>query len=678
MCLANWLRSRYPGDLPMPCSSSKKQPLYKHANGFWTWSKADRQIALAISKSTPARFGIILKQLCVVDIDGENLVREMEEKFPCLHDAPLEKTPRGAHYYFERSSLADVGGFFDGPAQLLQGVDFKSVCSTGSGGFVVTAPTEGRQWVRAPWDGNRTLCAIPDSLLRAVARPRFLLRTLELRLGSTSVLVPPSGMSMLPVISEIAASWPPDPPGSALTVPLPPSFDERTVRGLADGFLQGSPVAPEFTYDDCLNAEDVLKRGWDTLRFADFLGLNRSRLALLESYVQEAVDNARINPILAASLSRVKLVDVRPNGELARPASLGSHAVFASHVRRAKTIGEEPVIGADPPGAVWARLPPVLQTLMCRYSERVMVAGGFVLSCLVADDEIPCSDIDVYIVTRSVNEANRIVQSFRRPGCVAHVTGSAVTITYACEEEDAASLPVQVILFLAPSARHVLENFDMEPCRVGAYVDRAGSLRVVSSGAWAESVLTRSFPLHARRWSTTTVVRALKMARKGFMPYIAGLDRTHAARHSDLVRASMLRRLGIPWGLFEQSSTKVGAMDLLVAERLVAGKRDPMGYLLRVHPSRSLSGYLECARPDSFNRILSAASYLGHIRRLWNAAGTPPAPKRKRGDEHVIPRHAISLPWRQLAAFGHSRVFFPSPMFRSKVVKPQRSLLRDL
>jgi hypothetical protein len=42
---------------------------------------------------------------------------------------------KGRHYFF-RSKLADEGGYYDGAGQRIQKVDFKTICSNGTGGFM--------------------------------------------------------------------------------------------------------------------------------------------------------------------------------------------------------------------------------------------------------------------------------------------------------------------------------------------------------------------------------------------------------------------------------------------------------------------------------------------------------------------------------------------------------------
>lgn len=123
-------------------------------------------------------------------MDDCKLVPELEARFPLLRTAPCERTRRGFHYFFLRFSLANVGCFYDGCGQVTPHLDFKSVCSTGTPGIIVVAPStwvvrlvvggptpshpypfpcSDKTWVRAPWDCD--IVEIPDDLLKLVARP---------------------------------------------------------------------------------------------------------------------------------------------------------------------------------------------------------------------------------------------------------------------------------------------------------------------------------------------------------------------------------------------------------------------------------------------------------------------------------------------------------------------------
>lgn len=86
--------------------------------------------------------GLLLRDLCVVDVDTFADADALEARFPELRAAPAEATARGRHYFFTRSPLADEHGYYDGAAQRTPTVDFKTRAWGGGSGFVVVAPSQ--------------------------------------------------------------------------------------------------------------------------------------------------------------------------------------------------------------------------------------------------------------------------------------------------------------------------------------------------------------------------------------------------------------------------------------------------------------------------------------------------------------------------------------------------------
>lgn len=172
-----WLLSEYPNDVLMPIQQGTKAPKFAHRHGSWTWDKylawRDEQASDDIKEVGDV--GILLRDLCIVDVDDHATALELEKRFPVLLHVPTEQTARGRHYWFSRPhEVADRVGFYDGASQVIKGVDFKSICKTGTSGFVLVAPSTNKMWLRAPWDapcGGGAIPEIPLALLEAIARP---------------------------------------------------------------------------------------------------------------------------------------------------------------------------------------------------------------------------------------------------------------------------------------------------------------------------------------------------------------------------------------------------------------------------------------------------------------------------------------------------------------------------
>lgn len=174
--LASFLYQRHPHDILMPVREGTKHPQWAHCSHTWSWHKFFSYIGSPRRKAQD--LCLILSDLCVLDVDGQDRVRELESRFAAhLRDAPCTLTARGRHYWFLRPVEADEEGFFDGAAQRIPGVDFKSVCRTGTGGVVVVPPSSGKTWSEGGALWQRPLRPMPPDLLREVAVPRYVCST---------------------------------------------------------------------------------------------------------------------------------------------------------------------------------------------------------------------------------------------------------------------------------------------------------------------------------------------------------------------------------------------------------------------------------------------------------------------------------------------------------------------
>lgn len=215
MMVSDWLRVRYKHDVIMPCAIGSKRPLMPHGNGSeqkWGWSDFDCLLKKTVASSMsyisakkllgPGNFagprdvymmykefmknydvGLLLHDLCVVDVDSREQAMELEERFPVLKEVPQEVTRKGKHYFFERSEMADREGYYDGPAQRIKGVDLKTKTANGGRGFLVISPSTDKRMTVYPesmrcgdeaGSGKKygPLQTIPDALLKEIGVPR--------------------------------------------------------------------------------------------------------------------------------------------------------------------------------------------------------------------------------------------------------------------------------------------------------------------------------------------------------------------------------------------------------------------------------------------------------------------------------------------------------------------------
>lgn len=158
-----------------PDGQSFKGPMHAHKDGNWTWERADKE-----DWKNADMVGLLLKDLIVPDLDGLTFIPEYEAAFPCLKKCPKENTRKGAHYFFKRTPLCDELGIFDcarglksdtlpSEADGILPLDIKTICSTGTCGFLVVTPSRDKNWevAREPW--NIPIQPIPDDFVRAIA-----------------------------------------------------------------------------------------------------------------------------------------------------------------------------------------------------------------------------------------------------------------------------------------------------------------------------------------------------------------------------------------------------------------------------------------------------------------------------------------------------------------------------
>jgi P4 family phage/plasmid primase-like protien len=171
--LISWLRRWYPQDVVMPVAMKTKQPMRSHKANRWSWDALTAFLRSRAGKK-PFATGILLREICAIDFDSNELAEQFEARFPILRSVPMETTSKGRHYFLGRPKWADEEGYFDGARQHGQelDVDFKSVCSTGTSGMIVVAPSPGKTWVRPLFACESKLPEIPRELLASIAVPK--------------------------------------------------------------------------------------------------------------------------------------------------------------------------------------------------------------------------------------------------------------------------------------------------------------------------------------------------------------------------------------------------------------------------------------------------------------------------------------------------------------------------
>lgn len=607
--LAAFLRTRYPQDVLMPVGAGSKHPRFAHKGGAWTWASYDEHVRAHRERAEEAPHGedvaVLLKQLCVVDVDSKRRAEELEAQHPVLQQVPCEETARGRHYWFERPDCADAEGFFDGASQVEHGVDFKSVCRTGTSGVVVVTPSAGKTWVRPPWRQGALLTELPYDLLRAVAMPRrarALGITLCFQEDKEVVHIPAEDAAWLtemgyfePLLSgEDGAHCP-----SGLPLPVPGCSAEllRLLRVLRHDSLHvlGPREDPTHATHEAL------------LRTADALDLSPALFRRLAAgRTRRQVDVFELSPgwwaamrsELAPEGSEEILVPLSDSLQLrfeplSTSTALSKDAWLLPQLRRPMgSLRSQglPQLRPDPTGpGLAASMPRVVVDLLRSHPGHLVLAGGAALSLMCPQAE-EAGDWDLFVVGLGAQDATALVQSAWRtvervhPGSELLVTQNAVTVL--CRDGEQAHV-VQLVLRLNATVQELLLSFDVAPSRVAVWAADSDGWAAVAAPSWVAAVRHMAFPLELEKWSHAMVARVLKYHMKGFDVALPG------ARSGAMLK---------PRGTLRHIPGETGLRVLFAAEASITRTRKLLGWreprvvaqelrAFRAHSRAPASGY---------------------------------------------------------------------------------------
>jgi hypothetical protein len=478
-------------------------PMTSRANKQWSW-----HYILRLGLSADRDIGIVLRSLCVVDIGCHTVGAELCAHHPVLLSTARATNHKGMHFFFKRSKVADQHGYYDGAAQKLVHVDFKTICSDGAPGFLVVAPSSNMQWVVAPWDLTE-LPEIPDDLLQAVALPRHRAVTATVKMVQTGEIVEYRDSTALGRLTYTSMFE------EMPEIPVPIG-DAETMSSLIDAMDIGRIRA---------QSEEFVAR---VLRLGDFMGMRIDDLHAIEARTRESMRLWAAYPEAARVVEHLdggSLVDVAEVADSLRfqDIDLGSDAVLpcdGPNVQKG-----EAVIVTDCQSQMEASLPETIRKLLSRYQSRLIIAGGFVTGEVTHYGA--GNDIDLFVTGCTVDEANAIVEAFLSQSRVRLVCRTANAVTFDVNEGhiDAETIPVQIVLTLYDDPAAVLRGFDLDPCRACAYY-RGSQLHVLATASWIRSMTTASYPVRSERWTMSSTARIIKYTIKGFQAYVPGLDRT--------------------------------------------------------------------------------------------------------------------------------------------------------
>jgi len=499
--LRDWLMDEAPTNVLIPTEKGKKAPKHCHKNDAWTWAKFDASWHVkGIRWNSLYDVGILLRDLCVIDVDDLGICAELERDYPELLRVPCEQTSKGMHYFFRRSALADTDGYYDGAAQVMKGVDFKSVCHNGTAGFVVVSPSTGKAWTRPPW--CNPLEDIGDDLLKAVALPRHACASVNLTcMDDTFTLLDNKHVIQFSTVRHACEDF----PGQSITIPFP--------RPLLDELL----LLCEHNVSTMLPNKE---RVHELLQLADYLGVPSCRLAAFRAggYVHRLLDVVSVWPTMAEHMHD----DIMYRAGIAEPPALVPVSDIDSTSIDIK-IDEPWLFGPNTcrmTSTVVTKLmvPTFVEALLRKYPNKIVLAGGGALATVI-ESTGPPYDYDLFMVHVTEEEGIRMVDAICRSQCKIVRTSSCAVTLHAPP-----GIHVQIILRRYQSGAHLLASFDMQPCKVLIRcID--GELVAEAAPSWVTSIRAMCFVPALDMWGSPSFVRVLKYASRGFRVYVPCTDR---------------------------------------------------------------------------------------------------------------------------------------------------------
>ena len=556
-----FLKKWCPRDILMPVEKGLKHPAMPHSGGRWSWTKLDQWKSKSNAASTYDAC-ILLQDLCVIDVDDEDMARELEVKFPILHDVPMEKTNRGRHYWFRRSDDADALGYYDGHGQRQQGIDFKTRCRTGTGGIVVIAPSTGKTWVKDRELVSDTLIPIPFDLLDAVSTPT---RRMERRVFKFLGCADPIEMDTLGlnIMSYFEPFFGEDGFATCDVIPVPctrdeystlmrvvaypdsdwiatPTPDEWSIAiriGNKLGLLDDIDLHKKMTRSRSLWTHDLQKRWPEMAHAIESENAYRRGEGSDESIcidVDEKIRECLVYDPLTIECKSWDLEDISLFGK-SGPSTL--------HVG-----GRTVVIHDNVLQRVCDKTPRIVMDLMEAFP--LVLAGGSVLGIVANRDVVECGhDYDLFVYGLDDDAADDMletiaIQFLPSPAWRLIQTSNAWTFVEQLgrEASDASPLVIQVILRLYRNPYEVAVGFDISAARIAVWAHpRTALLTVQACPSWFETMRRLMIPVEPvdSLFSKSTSMRIVKYAGKGFDVMFPGLRKSVMSTHDKAQRRKL-------------------------------------------------------------------------------------------------------------------------------------------
>jgi len=502
--LRTWLLTSYPQDLLMPCNVSTKHPKFPHKNGQWSWKSLSS--FLKDHKKQDFDWGILCRDICVVDIDSHSTALMLEKQFPILTTVPRERTNRGMHYFFQHSTDS---GYFNQNGTIIAKVDLKTVHTTGTSSYVVVSPSIGKSWILAPWEYiTDTLPIIPYFILEAVARRNggtdkvVLLKFTEndaIQLRYDHVL------QQFDLISSVMESQMDH--DDIVEIHLGYGNSKLMRQIMAIGYHTDTTELPDFeglsTMADYLCATtrmtSVLKAEDPRYRTTWVKHLQRFSVEWVTDYFDSTIiqlQDTDVVQYIPPLKNSEWLFWKRDNIDLAA----GTEILRQNRAQFMKNTVHDGVMKA-----------------LDQFPNNLVMAGGAVLEIVNAHTLQTANDYDLYVVGTE-KDADKIFNMLNTelPACSSMQTGNAYTWLF-----EPGDKYVQLILKVYTSIGCILNSFDISACQIAF---QNGTFYCTK--AWMHSMRHMTVIVDPKKWIQSEVYRFMKYYNKGFEIFVPGTIRS--------------------------------------------------------------------------------------------------------------------------------------------------------
>lgn len=494
--LETWLREAYASDVLMPCAGSSKHPLFRHVEHSWGWSDWQKWKREHKTEIKQYNIAILLRQICVVDVDDKDTADQLERMFPVLQTVARAATTRGFHYYFQRSPLCDADGYYTQHGVVVPKIDFKSVCSTGTASVILVQPSEGKTWIAKPWK-SETLTSIPDDLLKTIAIP----------------------MSKIQFVFR---------DGSQLTVPITSILKQFDL--LEHFITENEPTVPLMI--GCAQDMQILLQLCTGQQFQWPFNVNSikqfARYLCSSDKVLEMVDETnpkhRLSwmfqyhkqfPKWLQDMSITELVDLT-NLQIFYSPPLKSRQWLFPVSNCIELCEGEAMLRENLMDYAVKTVPLQVRQILTMFPDSICLAGGAALELVCPHTLVEPRDYDLFVIG-DTSEGIKIWQAVCKllPNATATQTGNAYTWFIEPEHQQ-----IQLILKTFKSVEDVLQSFDIAACQVVLHRNRFWATQ-----NFCYSIQHMSVVLDFSKWTQSTVSRAFKYYSKGFEIFIPGTMR---------------------------------------------------------------------------------------------------------------------------------------------------------